>query len=858
MIDLSVVVPVFNGEPFIERTIGELIEHVASLDEPTELIVIDDGSTDRTAEIIEEAVDGAPVPVKFLRSPQNEGKGAAICRGMAVAHGRYRVFLDADLAYSPRSISDVRAKLAEGADVVIGSRVHPDSTYQVKPSFFRYLYTRHVAGRLFNWVVRLFLLPGVFDSQAGLKGFTTEAADAIFGGWLPVGFSFDLGVLSRARHERLSIEQIPVKYRYDSEPTTVRFMNDTVAALYDLAVVRLRIGGEYSKKGLGRLTAWTGRQLSRARTAAMSPRATAAGVAVAGLGLVGHAVFRTTIPNNSLAMMCWLVAFAGLLLVARRSDSSLPSDNRPVFETGGEFGIFVLIFGLAAILRLWNLSEIPPTIHGDSAECGIQGLDILLGKVGDVFGFSGWYFTPYPAHLPYTASFALVGTSVLGLRLPSAVVGLLSLIPLYFLVRGWLGPRAAQIATTLFALSHTAIHFSRIGLWNIQSLFLELVAFAFLAAALRKSSAALASCAGIAAGLGFYTYTGGRLILVVSVAVLAIQLLLGPRRRLLHVSGFAAAGFAVAMTPMLVNYATDPDALAADRSGSVFVLAEFNREHVESVTGQTSPSGILRVQAVQSLKGFFNQGDRSGQYGGDALASPTTAALMLAGFLLAFVRFRETESRLLLLWAGLGLLLGSVLIIDPPSHTRLIVLFPVPFILAALTLETMFRWLDRSGGRWMRLLIFAACALVIGQAAVFNLGGYRRYVEQTGEEGQVWDVVKVIERFGENHDYYFFGGPTMEASSPGLRLLAGNHWIVNGYTTTDIPRILNQNTVFIIPALLPELEPQMRNVGTVITERFPNSKREIVGEAHNPQLILYVASNGGHQPPGGPGAEVSR
>jgi len=252
MIDLSVVVPVYNGEPFIARTIGELTGYLASLEEPAELIVIDDGSTDRTGAIVDEAAAEPSIPVRFIRSPANEGKGAAISRGMAAAQGRYRVFLDADLAYSPHAISEVRSKLAEGADVVIGSRVHPDSTYQIKPSFFRYLYTRHVAGRVFNWIVRFFLLPGIFDSQAGLKGFTAEAADTIFGGWLPDGFSFDLGVLSRARHERLSIVQIPVHYRYDSEPTTVRFMKDTVAALYDLSVVRLRIGGEYSKKGVGR------------------------------------------------------------------------------------------------------------------------------------------------------------------------------------------------------------------------------------------------------------------------------------------------------------------------------------------------------------------------------------------------------------------------------------------------------------------------------------------------------------------------------------------------------------------------------------------------------------------------------
>jgi dolichyl-phosphate beta-glucosyltransferase len=851
VIDLSVVVPVFNGETFIERTLGELIEYVSSLNEPSEIIVIDDGSTDRTVELIGAVSAEAPIPVKFVQSPQNEGKGAAIKRGMAAAEGRYRVFLDADLAYSPHAISEVRSKLVQGADVVIGSRVHPDSTYQVKPSFFRYLYTRHVAGRIFNWIVRFFLLPGIFDSQAGLKGFTGEAADTIFGGWLPDGFSFDLGALSRARHERLTIAQIPVNYRYDSEPTTVRFMNDTVAALYDLAVVRLRIGGEYSKKGFGRMTAWAGRQLSRVSAATKSPMATTVGVAGVILCLAGHAFFRTTISSNVMAMIFWLVAFAWLLLVAFRFDARLPTDNRPVFESGREFWIFLLILGLTAVLRFWDLSEIPAMAHGDSAECGIQGLDILRGRVDDVFGFSPWYFTPYPAHLPYTASFALVGTTVLGLRLPSALLGTLCMIPLYFFVRGWLGVRAAQIATTLFALSHTAIHFSRIGLWNIQSLFLELVGFAFLAAALRKGSATLAALAGIAAGLGFYTYTGGRLILVVAVALLALQLLFGPRRRLIQVIVFVAAGSAAAMAPLVLNYATDPDVFDADRTGSVFALAESTRDHVESTTGETSPSGILRVQTVESLKGFYTQADRSGQYGGLPLASPATAALMLAGMLIALVRIREMESRLALLWAGLGMVLGSILIIDPPSHTRLIVIFPIPFIFAALTLDTGFRWLDRHDWWWARSAILAACVLVVGQSAIFSLGGYRRYLERIDLEGRIWDVVKVIENQGRDRDFYFFGGPTMSAKAPALRLFTENRRIIESFTPTDVPDFLPRTGVFIIPALLPMLEPQMRNIGTVITERFPNSTREVLTKKGDPQLILYVAEKGGQRPHGG-------
>ncbi len=853
MTDLSIIVPVYNGESFIDRTLCRLIDYVVSLKESSELIIVDDGSTDRTAELVVGVVTEAQIPVKFVSSPKNEGKGAAIRRGMAVAQGRYRVYLDADLAYSPRAISEVRSKLAEGADVVIGSRVHADSTYQVKPSFFRYLYTRHVAGRVFNWIVRFFLLPGIFDSQAGLKGFTDQAADRIFRGWLPDGFSFDLGVLSRARHERLSIVQIPVHYRYDSEPTTVRFINDTAATLFDLAVVRLRIGGEYSQKGFGRLTAWIGRQMSRVVAAARSPKATSAGFAIVGLGLVGHLVFRATYPSNALAFVCWLAAFVGLLLIAGRNDRVLPANNQPVFSSGGELGIFLLIFGLTAGLRFWNLSEMPAVVHGDSAECGIQGLAILLGKVIDVFGFSPWYSTPYPAHLPYTASFALVGKSLLGLRLPSALLGTLCMVPLYFLVRGWLGLRAAQLATTLFALSHAAIHFSRIGLWNIQALFLALVGFSFLAAALRKGSAVLASFAGIAAGLGFYTYTGGRLIFVVSVALLALQLLVGLRRRLFSVGGFLAAAIAVALTPLIINYATEPDVFKKDRTGTVFALAESNRAHVEETTGETSHSGILRVQTIRSLRGFFDLGDRSGQYGGtEALASPTTAVLMLAGIFIAIMRFCETESRLVLLWAGLGLLLGSILIVDPPSHTRLIMLLPIPFIFSSLTLETVFGWLDRRSRWWTRWAIFAACALVVGQAAAFNIGSYRKYLDRIDREAEIWDVAQVITEYGTEPTYYFFGGLRMSASAPGLRLFATDHNIVESFTPTDIPQHLSRVGVFIIPAQLFEPEPQFRNIGTVITERFPDAKRVIFGEEHDPQFILYVAENSAPRPlPGG-------
>jgi dolichyl-phosphate beta-glucosyltransferase len=238
---LSVVVPVYNAETFIADAMRELTTYLKAWPEPVELIIVDDGSTDQTSRLLKEAVADAPIPVQMLRNARNRGKGAAIYRGMKLASGHPRVFLDADLAYPPSEIAQVCAVLSAGADVVIACRVHPSSRYVISPSFFRYLYTRHVAGRIFSWLAHVVLLPGILDSQAGLKGFTAAAAEQLFSGWLPDGFSFDLAVLFRAQQLGLTIEQMPVVYRYDTEPTTVRFLLDTLVVLRDLVRIRIRL-----------------------------------------------------------------------------------------------------------------------------------------------------------------------------------------------------------------------------------------------------------------------------------------------------------------------------------------------------------------------------------------------------------------------------------------------------------------------------------------------------------------------------------------------------------------------------------------------------------------------------------------
>lgn len=108
----------------------------------------------------------------------------------------------------------------------------------MSPTFFHYLYTRHLLSRAYNAVVRWTLLPGILDSQAGLKGFSARAAAAIFSRVTVHGFGFDVETLLIARRQGFATAQVPVHFRYDSEPTTVRLAHDGATLLTDLVRIR--------------------------------------------------------------------------------------------------------------------------------------------------------------------------------------------------------------------------------------------------------------------------------------------------------------------------------------------------------------------------------------------------------------------------------------------------------------------------------------------------------------------------------------------------------------------------------------------------------------------------------------------
>lgn len=236
---VSVILPVYRGGPFIRRTLEDLLAWLNRMGRPFEVLVVDDGSDDNTAQQVEQGrAANLSSQIQLLRNPRNQGKGACVRRGMLEADGQFRVFVDSDMPYGLDSLGQALRMLEAGADVAIASRVHPESRYVISPRMLPIFTVRHWMSRIGNRVIRL-CVPGLYDTQAGLKGFRKEAALHIFSQQRLNRFSFDVEVLRIAQVANFRIVEFPVMYHYNWEPTTVEFIRDSLRTIRDL--VRIKI-----------------------------------------------------------------------------------------------------------------------------------------------------------------------------------------------------------------------------------------------------------------------------------------------------------------------------------------------------------------------------------------------------------------------------------------------------------------------------------------------------------------------------------------------------------------------------------------------------------------------------------------
>lgn len=228
-VTLSIVLPSYNDGELLARHVPGLLDYLQQLGVSHEVVIADDGSKDdgRTRDVASE------LGCRYVANPVNQGKGAAVRRGMKSASGRFRIFTDADVPYELESIERFLWYLDfKEFHMVAGDRRLEQSSYFTEVPLWRRL-----GSHVYSFVVGRFVASGWFDTQCGIKGFRGDVADDLFGVSRISRFAFDVELLYIALKRNYDIKRLPVRLRCQ-EGSSVRMIRDGMAMVRDLAVIR--------------------------------------------------------------------------------------------------------------------------------------------------------------------------------------------------------------------------------------------------------------------------------------------------------------------------------------------------------------------------------------------------------------------------------------------------------------------------------------------------------------------------------------------------------------------------------------------------------------------------------------------
>lgn len=233
-VDWSVVIPAYNEAARLPAYLKDVVAYFEGRDAPFEVLVVDDGSVDGTAERVREISAGRRfIGVHTL--PSNRGKGAAVREGMRRTTGTLKLMADADGATPIAEVERLEAALARGADIAVGSRVLRDSSVVRQTRLHRKL-----SGHVFNFIVRRLGVASVVDTQCGFKLFRRAAADALFGALTTDGFGFDVELLLLAQRCGYRVAEVPISWT-DQPGSKVGVLTDGPRMLLDIVAARWRL-----------------------------------------------------------------------------------------------------------------------------------------------------------------------------------------------------------------------------------------------------------------------------------------------------------------------------------------------------------------------------------------------------------------------------------------------------------------------------------------------------------------------------------------------------------------------------------------------------------------------------------------
>jgi glycosyltransferase involved in cell wall biosynthesis len=239
-VELSIIIPAFNEERRLPQSLERVRSFLNSRPGSNEVIVVDDGSTDGTAQLVEKMSADWP-ELRLLKNPGNRGKGYSVRHGMLEAVGEVVLFTDADLS-APIEEADKLFVALKTHDAAIGSRAVDRNVIEVHQPR-----SREIAGILFNKVVRLLLGLSFHDTQCGFKAFMSRQGRILFEQQRIDRFGFDPELLFLAKRHGLTVAEVPVRWAHD-EGTRVHALRDGLRMVFDVCRVRLNsLAGRYRR-----------------------------------------------------------------------------------------------------------------------------------------------------------------------------------------------------------------------------------------------------------------------------------------------------------------------------------------------------------------------------------------------------------------------------------------------------------------------------------------------------------------------------------------------------------------------------------------------------------------------------------
>ncbi len=240
---LSIVIPAHNEETRLPPSLAQINAYLRRQDYAYEVIIVENGSADRTFEVAKEFAD-AFSHIRVIQSPDNlRGKGLAVKQGMLAANGEWRFICDADLSMRIEDIARFLPPASAGCDVIIASREAPGAQRVDEPEY------RHMIGRINNWIIKLAALDDFEDTQCGFKMFRRSAALDLFGVQKMNGIGFDVELLYIAKRRGYKIKEVPITWYYDPY-STMRLWDDSVNMLREIWEIRRNWRrGDYEKSG---------------------------------------------------------------------------------------------------------------------------------------------------------------------------------------------------------------------------------------------------------------------------------------------------------------------------------------------------------------------------------------------------------------------------------------------------------------------------------------------------------------------------------------------------------------------------------------------------------------------------------